>query len=51
LNISVTMKQIFGNLFEPLYFAISLSTSLLYAFFAMRLATALFQREQILFRT
>lgn len=51
LNISLTMKQIFGNLSEPLYFAISLSTSLLYAFLAMRLATALFQREQILFRT
>lgn len=51
LNISLTMKQIFGNLFGPLYFAISLFTSLLYAFLAMRLATALFQREQILFRT
>ncbi|HCR29515.1 MAG TPA: hypothetical protein DIV79_05815 [Opitutae bacterium] len=51
LNISLTMKQIFGNLSEPLYFAISLSTSLLYAYLAMRLATALFQREQILFRT
>ena len=51
LNISLTMKQIFGDLFEPLYFTISLSSSLLYAVIAMRIATALFQREQILFRT
>ena len=51
LNISLTMKQIFGDLSEPLYFTISLTTSLLYAIVVMRLATALFQREQILFRT
>ena len=51
LNISLTMKQIFGDLSEPLYFTISLTTSLLYAIIVMRLATALFQREQILFRT
>ena len=51
LNISLTMKQIFGDLFEPLFFTIALSSSLLYAVIAMRIATALFQREQILFRT
>ncbi len=51
LNISLTMKQIFGDLSEPLYFTISLTTSLLYAIIVMHLATALFQREQILFRT
>jgi sodium transport system permease protein len=51
LNISLTMKQIFGDLFDPLYFGISLATSFLYAFLAMRLAASFFQREQILFRT
>jgi hypothetical protein len=45
------MKQIFGDLFDPLYFGISLATSFLYAFLAMRLAASFFQREQILFRT
>ncbi len=51
LNISLTMKQIFGDLFDPLYFGISLATSFLYAYLAMRLAASFFQREQILFRT
>lgn len=51
LNISLTMKQIFGDLFDPLYFGISLTSSFLYAFLAMRLAASFFQREQILFRT
>ena len=51
LNISLTMKQILGDLFDPLYFGISLATSFLYAFLAMRLAASFFQREQILFRT
>lgn len=51
LNISLTMKQIFGDLFNPLYFGISLATSFLYALLAMRLAASFFQREQILFRT
>ena len=51
LNISLTMKQILGDLFDPLFFAISLGSSLLYAFIVMRIAAALFQRETILFRT
>ncbi len=51
LNISLTMKQIFGDLFDPLYFGISLASSFLYALLAMRLAAAFFRREQILFRT
>jgi len=51
LNISLTMKQIFGDLFDPLFFGVSLASSFLYAFIAMRLAAAFFQREQILFRT
>lgn len=50
LNISLTMKQILGDLFDPLYFAISLGSSFLYAFAVMHIATALFQREGILFR-
>ncbi len=51
LNISLTMKQIMGELFDPLYFSLSLGSSLLYAFIVMRIAAALFQRESILFRT
>ncbi len=51
MNISLTMKQILGDLFDPLYFAIALGSSFLYAFAVMRIATALFQRESILFRT
>lgn len=51
LNISLTMKQIFGDLFDPLFFSISLVSSFTYAFLAMRLAVSFFQREQILFRT
>lgn len=51
MNISLTMKQILGDLFDPLYFAISLGSSFLYAYIVMRIATAFFQRENILFRT
>ena len=51
MNISLTMKQILGDLFDPLYFAISLGSSFLYAYIVMRIATAFFQRESILFRT
>lgn len=50
LNITLTMKQILGNVFDFQYFAISLVTSLVYALAAMRLAASLFQRESILFR-
>ncbi len=50
LNISLTMKQIFGDLFDPVYFGIALSTSLVYALLAVRLAASFFQRETILFR-
>ena len=51
LNISLTMKQILGDLFNPLYFAISLGSSFIYAYIVMRIATAFFLRENILFRT
>ncbi len=51
LNISLTMKQILGNIFDPTYFAIALTSSFIYALIVMRLSAALFQREQILFRT
>ncbi len=51
LNISLTMKQIFGDVFDPLYFGIALGSSLIYALIAVRIAAAFFQREQILFRT
>lgn len=50
LNISLTMKQILGDLFDPAYFGIALGSSFLYAFVVMRIATAFFQRESILFR-
>lgn len=50
LNISLTMKQIFGDLFDPVYFGIALSTSLVYALLAVRLAASFFQHETILFR-
>ena len=50
LNIALTMKQLLGSVFDLSYFCISLASSFAYAALAMRAATALFQRESILFR-
>jgi len=50
LNAALAMKQILGQAFDPVFFALTLASSLAYAYLAMRLAAALFQREAVLFR-
>ena len=51
LNIALAMKQLLSSAFDLAFFIAALGSSALYAFIAMKLVAALFQRESILFRT
>lgn len=51
LNIALSMKQLLGNAFNPTFFALALASSLAYAWLSIRLVTAFFQKETILFRS
>ncbi|MDQ8202763.1 ABC transporter permease [Pelagicoccus sp. SDUM812003] len=51
LNIAMSMKQLLGNVFDLSYFCLALGSSIAYAYVSMRIVTALFQKESILFRS
>lgn len=51
LNIALSMKQLLSDAFDLPFFAVTLASSLAYAWVSIRLVASFFQRESILFRS